>query len=94
VNGHTDSLRCVITQEEPGTYRARFHAKYQKVFTFGYTVLLKTEPEDRAIRFQGEANLGWLAGGVYKYQGHADATNFFSTYSCKYDHGTFRMSRP
>ena len=38
--------------------------------------------------------LGFLAGGVYHYEGHADATNYFSTYSCKYDHGTFQMSRP
>ena len=39
-------------------------------------------------------NLGWLAGGVYHYEGRADATNFFSTYTSKYDHGTFQMTRP
>jgi hypothetical protein len=94
VNGHTDSLRAVITRKDVDLYRARFHAKYHKVFTFGYTVPLRTEPGDHGIKFRGEANLGWWAGGVYRYEGHADTTNFFSTYSCKYDHGTFRLSRP
>jgi hypothetical protein len=93
-NGHTDSLRAVITRKDVDLYRARFHAKYHKVFSFGYTVLIRTEPSDQGLKFRGEANLGWWAGGVYHYEGHADDTNFFSTYSCKYDHGTFRMSRP
>ena len=34
------------------------------------------------------------AGGLYTYKGRATATNFFSTYSCKYDHGIFEMTRP
>lgn len=94
VSHHTDELRCVVTQKDDGTYRARFHAKYHKVMTFGYTVPLKIEPAANGFQFSGEANLGWLAGGLYHYDGHADITNFFSTYSCKYDHGTFKMSRP
>ncbi|HZV33544.1 MAG TPA: hypothetical protein VFB72_03135 [Verrucomicrobiae bacterium] len=94
VNHHTGELRCVVTRSEDGMYRARFHAKYNKVLSFGYTVKLKVEPQANAFHFSGDANLGWYAGGIYHYDGHADATNFFSTYSCKYDHGTFKMSRP
>lgn len=93
-DGHTDKLRCVITKKEDGTYRARFHAKYRKVLSFGYTVPLNVGQTAGAFKFSGEADLGWLAGGVYHYEGHADRTNFFSTYSCKYDHGTFQMTRP
>ncbi len=94
VNHHTDQLRCVITKKEDGVYRARFHAKYHTVLSFGYTVPLKIEPGTNPAKFSGEADLGFLAGGLYHYAGHADATNFFSTYSCKYDHGTFQMTRP
>ena len=94
VNHHTDQLRCIVTQKSDGTYRARFHAKYHKVLSFGYTVPLKVEMQTNGFEFSGEANLGWLAGGIYHYAGHADATNFFSTYSCKYDYGTFQMGRP
>ena len=94
VNGHTGALRCLMTRKDDGRYRARFHATYAKVFTFGYTVLLTTQVTNHTARFQGEENLGWLAGGVYRYEGHADGTNCLATYSCKYDHGTFRLARP
>jgi hypothetical protein len=93
-DGHTDQLRCVVTRKEGGQYLARFHAKYRKVFSFGYTVPLQVTQTNDVSQFSGAANLGWYAGGVYHYQGHANATNFFSTYSCKYDHGTFQMTRP
>jgi len=94
VNHHTDALRCIITKKSDGSYRARFHAKYRKVLSFGYTVPLKVEQATNTFRFSGTADLGWLAGGVYHYEGSADTTNFSCTYSCKYDHGTFQMSRP
>ncbi len=93
-NGHSGKLRCVVSKTDDATYRARFHAKYLKVLSFGYTVSLKAEPTTNGFSFSGDANLGRLAGGVYHYEGHADTTNFFSTYSCKYDHGTFQMARP
>jgi hypothetical protein len=94
VNHHTGALRCIVTKREDGMYRARFHATYNKVLSFGYTVALQVQPEANGFHFSGDANLGWYAGGVYHYDGHADATNFFSTYSCKYDHGTFKLTRP
>ena len=95
-SGHNDPLRCLITRSDQGAYQARFHARYHKVFTFGYTVKLnvtKTDDND-AFHFRGDANLHWWAGGMYHYEGKATPTNFFSTYRCKYDHGTFQMTRP
>jgi len=92
VNGHHGKLRCIVNKYGDA-YRARFHAKYRKILSFGYTVPLKAEPTDHGYKFRGEANLGSLAGGIYRYEGHAEATNFFSTYSSKYDHGTFQMQR-
>jgi len=92
VNGHRGSLRCIVTKDGE-FYKARFHAKYRKILSFGYTVPLIADAAQNGYRFSGEADLGSLAGGVYHYDGHAAATNFFSTYSCKYDHGTFQMQR-
>ena len=98
VNGHTDRLRCIVSRTTNDIYRARFQAKYRAVFriTFGYTVPLTVERQQPGdgVRFEGSANLGALAGGRYTYQGHATATKFISTYSCKYDHGLFEMTRP
>lgn len=94
VNGHNDALRCIITRQAPGEYQARYHAKYRKVLTFGYTVNLKAQEKDGAWEFVGEADLGWYAGGKYHYLGNATSTDFFSTYRSKYDHGAFKMARP
>ncbi len=94
VNGHNGALRCVITKKDNDSYRARFHAKYGKVLSFGYSVTLKAQQQDTNWNFKGQANLGFFAGGVYYYDGHADGTNFFSKYDCKYDHGIFEMKRP
>jgi hypothetical protein len=94
VNGHNGNLRCVVTLRDDGTYSARFHATYQKVLGFGYKVPLKAADTNGVFHFSGEADLGWWAGGVYNYEGYAQDTKFFSTYRCKYDHGTFQMMRP
>jgi hypothetical protein len=96
VNDHNDRLRAIITPQTNGTYSARFHAEYKRVFRFrfSYTVPLRVTSEKDRWRFQGEADLGWYAGGKYSYQGFATATNFFSTYRSKHDHGTFHMTRP
>ena len=46
------------------------------------------------IRFNGQENLGWLAGGVYRYDGTTDGQAFDCTYQSKHDHGRFQMTRP
>lgn len=100
VNHHRGALRCIVTPLSNEVYSARFHAKYRRLvnLTFSYTARLEARPEARPeaerVTFSGEADLGWYAGGLYRYQGHATATNFQSTYSSRYDHGTFRLSRP
>lgn len=92
--GHHDLLQCLITRKNGGDYQARFHAKYHTVFTFNYTVPLTVQATNHLFHFQSSANLGWLAGGLYQYDGTASTTNFNSIYTSKYDHGFFQMSRP
>ncbi|MFN7140238.1 MAG: hypothetical protein ACK4UN_12960 [Limisphaerales bacterium] len=94
VNGHNGKLRCIMKPLPDGSYEARFHAKYARIFSFGYTAHLTGTHENDTFRFLGEADLGRLAGGVYSYNGEANHTNFFSTYNSRYDNGTFRMTRP
>jgi hypothetical protein len=94
VNGHNGQLRCLLTHEEASRYRARFRATYWKVFRFTYAVPLEFHAHDTGWEFNGEANLGWLAGGVYYYEGRATLTNLHATYKSKHDHGRFEMRRP
>jgi len=92
-NGHNGKLRCLITHAENSVYHARFHAKYWKILSFGYTVPLTVQRSNDVFRFVGEADLGKLAGGVYRYDGSVARTNFHSTYQSKYDYGCFRLGR-
>ena len=95
VNDHSGLLRCLVTPQTNGVYQARFYAKYKRLltFSFSYSAPLTVRRNKEVFLFEGEANLGWYAGGRYEYQGHADGVGFFSTYRNKYDRGTFQMKR-
>ena len=96
-NGHADELRCLLTPLTNGFYSARYHARYRRGlfrFSFGYTASLSVRRGEGSSKFEGRADLGWLAGGAYRYKGTVSATNFFSTYDSKYDRGVFQMTRP
>lgn len=93
VNAHTGKLRCIVTGETNGICAARFRATYMKVLDFSYTVPLKVEQRDGIWHFQGEEDLGAVAGGIYRYIGSANSTNFHSSYDSQYDHGVFEMRR-
>lgn len=93
-NGHTGELRCIVTQTTADTYEYRFKATYWKFFRYSYSANLPTTCKQGTCIFKGTEDLGFLAGGIYAYEGTITSTNFNATYSCKYDHGTFQMSRP
>lgn len=92
-NGHSGRLRCIVSKKGEDSYEANFQAKYRKVLTFRYPVMLHTTRDGTNTTFLGEANLGWLAGGLYCYAGHADTTSFYSTYSNRFDYGTFNLRK-
>jgi hypothetical protein len=94
VNGHNGQLRCLISAQGEGKYQARFYATYRRILHFAYPVILEVQRTNEIFRFKGEADLGWLAGGRYDYEGQATSTNFLSTYRSHHDHGIFRMTRP
>ena len=92
--GHTDKLRCLVSERSDQGYEARFHAHYRHIFVFNYTVLLGLEKRDSELMLSGKADLGSLKGGVYEYHGKATPSNFVCRYSSCYDRGTFVMHRP
>ena len=97
VSGHHNELRCLMTPQTNDVFSARFHARYKKGifrFSFSYTIPLRVRRSGDSFEFDGEADLGWLAGGIYRCDGSATVTNFHSTYESKYDHGVFELSRP
>ena len=94
-NKHTGDLRAIITPVNETTYRVEYDATFLAVLRFdhGMTLAAARQP-DGTVSFEGEENLGAIAGGVYRYKGSADGRTFTSTYESKYDHGTFDMARP
>ncbi len=92
-NGHGGGLRCIIAPDESGTLIARYHATYGGFLTFEYDMPMSVQKDGDTYRFAAEADLGWLAGGLYEYAGTVVGDEFNSTYKSKGDHGTFRMNR-
>ncbi len=93
-NTHRDKMRAMLTRVSDREYRAHFHAKYKKILSFSYHATFRGAWTGNEFLFRGEENLGQLAGGKFKYDGHISPTNFFSTYDSKYDVGTFTLQRP
>ncbi len=92
-NGHGGGLRCIIAPDESGTLIARYHATYSGFLTFEYDMPMSVQKNGDTFRFSAEADLGWLAGGLYEYAGTVVGDEFKSTYKSKGDNGTFRMQR-
>lgn len=93
-NGHHGSLRCILEQTSPATFRAHFRAKYMKVLRYTYVATLTGQETNGVIHLKGSADLGKLAGGVYTYESTVTPAEFDSTYACKWDNGGYRMTRP
>ncbi|MDH3582737.1 MAG: hypothetical protein OER86_00820 [Phycisphaerae bacterium] len=93
-NGHHGGLRCIVSQSGEGTFLAQFHATYARFLTFEYQTLLRGEQRDGAFYFTGEADLGWAAGGLYRYDGYATDLKLYSTYLAEKDRGRYQLARP
>ena len=91
--GEKGKLRCTVRLRPDGAYEARFDATYWRIFSMKQTLLLAVEACGPAWRFTGQADLGLLAGGVYRHEGSSDGRNLVSRYSAKRDEGEFRLER-
>jgi hypothetical protein len=95
VNQHRGGLRCVLSQTGPETFQARFRATFWKILRSSYTVeLAGTSQEDGSFALRGEADLGWLGGGLFRCEAQVDPTVFHARYHSERDEGTFDMRRP
>lgn len=91
--GHHGKVRAIITRCDDTRYRARFHGTFFKVIPFGYEMTLTAVSQEGQYVLSGQKNLGRLAGGVYRFQGHATDSEFYADYTSDNDRGTFIMSR-
>lgn len=94
-NGHAGGLRCLMTLEDEAHCRAWFLSTYARVFRFQHETLFRiTAEEQGTLRFEGEQDLGKMAGGVYRYEGTVSGDSFRATFQAENgDHGVFEMQR-
>jgi hypothetical protein len=92
-SGHRGELKCVLTPVSAHAYRASFYATFSRYFAVGYVTDLKAEQTDARTSLKGEEDLGAMAGGTYRCEGEVVGAEFNCRYSCKYDHGVFRLGR-
>lgn len=93
-NGHNGGLRAIITKQGDGYYDAHFHATYAVLIPYEFRLPLLVTDDGKAYALEGEADLGWLAGGLYTYNGSATGTDFLAAYCAENkDHGTFTMQK-
>lgn len=95
VNRHRGRLRCMMTQSGPEVFEAWFQATFWKIVRSSYKVELEGVPQpDGSVVLRGEADLGWLGGGLFRCEGRADPVAFGARYRSERDEGEFDMRRP
>jgi hypothetical protein len=93
-HGQGNLKAIIVPAKNRDTFSATFKATYWKVMTGEYTVeMTGLEQPDGKVKFHGTKDLGAMAGGLYTYDGWADAESFEATYASKHDRGTFKMKR-
>ena len=73
----------------------RVFSTFAVVLSFQYeTVFTVVDASSGLLRFQGQEDLGSVAGGVYRYDGTVEGDRFHATYTAENgDHGVFEMRR-
>jgi hypothetical protein len=91
---HSGGLRCLVKRLDDGSYQMRFHATFWKIFSAGYSVRMTGEEKDGVLHLVGEHDLGWLGGGLYKYEARISDAEYIAEYRSKRNNGTFTLRRP
>ena len=85
-------LRAILTRTAPDACHARFRAQFWGIFEADEEVDLHLSGAS-PIHASGEADLGWLKGGVYRYEATITPVKFDASYESKHDHGVFNLER-
>lgn len=103
VNGHTGTLKCVVTpapeakcaacgsKAQPHTFFYR--ATWKTILSGSYQAVHHVEKKGSAYVFKGDHQMPDWAGGKYHYEGTVKGDEFNACYQCAKDRGTFTMKR-
>lgn len=103
VNGHTGTLKCVVTpapeakcaacgsKAQPHTFFYR--ATWKTILSGSYQAVHHVEKKGSTLVFKGDHQMPDWAGGKYHYEGTVKGDDFNACYECAMDRGTFTMKR-
>ena len=86
-------LKAVVTRGAEDIYFVHFRASYWGMFQTDQEVNFRTTSTD-PIKATGTADLGYLKGGVYRYEATITPQRFEATYVAEADRGEFNLARP
>jgi hypothetical protein len=93
-NGHGGGkLMAILTRRSPETIHARFRSTYAWIL-HGEDEVDFDVWSAGDLKASGQADLGFMKGGVYQYDATITPTTIDATYRSKFDHGTWHLSRP
>jgi hypothetical protein len=94
VNGHTGTLKCVVSPSPKGGGHEFFYrATWKKILSGSYKAVHQVEKKDGTFVFKGDHQMPDWAGGKYHYEGTVKGDAFSACYECAMDRGTFTMKR-
>ncbi len=93
-NNRQGDLRAIITKQGAGAYHAQVKATHATGIPFEFDVPLLVTDEGSVYTFESEADLGWIAGGLYNCQGMANGIDFDADFRVSNgNRGRFRMQK-
>ena len=92
-SGRHGKLRAIITRQDADSYDVEIRTKYARILPVHFEVPVEVHDQGGFHLMQGEADLGWMAGGVFTYTGQSDPREFVCTYREGTDQGIIRMTR-
>ena len=102
-NGHTGTLKAIVTKAEtPASDKAK-PGKEQYVFTYKATwkriltgvieATHEAQKKGNHYTLSGQKDLGAF-GGIFSFTGESTPSEFHADYKAKLDHGVFDLKRP
>lgn len=94
VNGHTGTLKCVVTKSPKAEGHEFFYrATWKKILSGSYKATHHVEKKSGTYAFKGDHLMPDWAGGKYHYEGTVKVDAFSACYESAMDRGTYTMKR-
>ena len=94
VNGHTGTLKCVVSPSKgQGAHEFFYRATWKTILSGSYKAVHHVEKKGGSHVFKGDHQMPDWAGGKYHYEGTVKGDEFSACYESAMDRGSYMMRR-